>query len=152
MKNSTSVDYYMSFALDQAKIALACDEVPIGAVVVKDNEIIGSGYNQVICQNSVTAHAEMNAIIDASLSINSYRLSKCDLYVTVEPCYMCCMAIVHARISNIYFATKQPKMGAVVSVDNFFDRPSHNHQVTYSLGGQGKESTKLMQDFFKARR
>ena len=111
--------YFMNVAFVEAERALSINEVPIGAIIVKDNEIIGRGHNTVIQNNSVLSHAELNAILDAGKNINNYRLVDCDMYVTVEPCYMCCMALVHARIANLYFDTKQLKTGAVESTDVF---------------------------------
>ena len=110
----------MSCALDEAKKALFINEVPIGAIIVKENKIIGRGFNSVIRDSSVLAHAELNAITDASKNIQNYRLTNCDMYVTVEPCYMCCMALIHARISTVYFDTQQPKTGAVISNEKLF--------------------------------
>jgi|TARA_B110000483_G_scaffold30683_1_gene37286 tRNA(adenine34) deaminase len=150
--NSSAESCFMEEALEQAKIAYDLQEVPIGAVVVKDNKVIGRGHNTVISHNSVLCHAELNAIKDASATIKNYRLTHCDLYVSVEPCHMCCMAIVHARISNLYFATNQPKTGAVISIDNFFDHPSHNHKVKCNNNFDPAESKQLIKAFFKARR
>jgi tRNA(adenine34) deaminase len=150
--NSSADSYFMEKALEQAKIASDLQEVPIGAVVVKDGEVIGRGHNTVISHNSVLCHAELNAIKDASKTIKNYRLTHCDLYVSVEPCYMCCMAVVHARISNLYFATNQPKTGAAISIDNFFDHPSHNHKVRCNNNFDPTESRQLIIDFFKVRR
>ena len=111
----------MQEALNQANLAKDISEVPIGAVVVKDSQIIGCGFNQNISMHSVAAHAEINAINQASKFIRNYRLIDCDLYVTVEPCHMCAKAIVDARIKNLYFGALEPKTGAVVSVDNFLN-------------------------------
>ena len=145
-------DAFMAEALEQAKIAFSLAEVPIGAIIVKDGEIIGKGYNSVISQNSVNCHAELNAITDASNTIQNYRLLNCDIYITVEPCHMCCMAIVHARINNVYFSTLEPKTGSIMSVDNFFDKSFLNHKVKYFFGLRQEESSKLLTDFFLERR
>ena len=112
----------MQLAVMEAKKALALNEVPVGAIVIKENKVIGAGFNSVIRDHSVTAHAEINAINTACKMINNYRLVNCDLYVTLEPCHMCAKAIVDARIDNVYFAAFEPKTGSIVSIDNFFDK------------------------------
>lgn len=152
MSKNLNHEYYMSCALDEAKKALFINEVPIGAIIVKENKIIGRGFNSVIRDSSVLAHAELNAITDASKNIQNYRLTNCDMYVTVEPCYMCCMALVHARIANLYFDTKQPKTGAVESTDVFFDKLSHNHKVKHLFLGEITDSKQLITNFFRDRR
>ena len=142
----------MQLAVMEAKKALALNEVPVGAIVVKDNKVIGAGFNSVIRDHSVTAHAEINAINSACKMINNYRLVNCDLYVTLEPCHMCAKAIVDARIDNVYFAAFEPKTGSIVSVDNFFDKKFLNHKVNYASGLMQDESSKLLKDFFRTRR
>ena len=145
-------DHFMQLAINQAKQAIASNEVPVGAIVVKDNKVIGAGFNSVIRDHSVVAHAEINAIHAASQTINNYRLANCDLYVTLEPCHMCAKAIVDARIDNVYFAAFEPKTGSIVSVDNFFDKKFLNHKVNYASGLMQDESSSLLKDFFRARR
>ena len=142
----------MQLAINEAKKALALNEVPVGAIVVKDNKVIGAGFNSVIRDHSVTAHAEINAINSACKMINNYRLANCDLYVTLEPCHMCAKAIVDARIDNVYFAAFEPKTGSIVSVDHFFDKKFLNHKVNYASGLMQDESSSLLKDFFRARR
>jgi len=142
----------MQLAIIEAKKALALNEVPVGAIVVKDNKVIGAGFNSVIRDHSVTAHAEINAINAASIITKNYRLANCDLYVTLEPCHMCAKAIVDARIDNVYFAAFEPKTGSIVSVDNFFDKKFLNHKVNYVAGLMQDESSALLKDFFRARR
>ena len=149
---SLSPDDFMSLAVIEAKKALILNEVPVGAIVVKDNKVIGAGFNSVIRDHSVTAHAEINAINAASIITNNYRLANCDLYVTLEPCHMCAKAIVDARIDNVYFAAFEPKTGSIVSVDNFFDKKFLNHRVNYASGLMQDESSKLLKDFFRTRR
>ena len=145
-------EYYLSLAVDEARNAKNDDEVPVGAVVVWKNKIIGRGFNQVLKSNTVSAHAEIIAMNKAGEHLKNYRLVNCDLYVSVEPCYMCCMAMVHARIKNLYFGLKQPKTGAVVSIDNFFSKPEHNHNVAYKYLGECSKSKNLLVDFFAERR
>ena len=149
---SLSPDDFMSLAVIEAKKALILNEVPVGAIVVKDNKVIGAGFNSVIRDHSVAAHAEINAINAASIITNNYRLANCDLYVTLEPCHMCAKAIVDARIDNVYFAAFEPKTGSIVSVDHFFDKKFLNHRVNYASGLMQDESSKLLKDFFRTRR
>ncbi|MDC1330941.1 tRNA adenosine(34) deaminase TadA [Gammaproteobacteria bacterium] len=143
---------FMKIALQQARMAFNRDEVPVGAVITWNNKVLGYGHNQVITQNSVTAHAEILAIISASRSIHNYRLNDCDIYVTLEPCHMCAKAIVDARFKNLFFGALEPKTGAVISIDKFLDSPHLNHKVSYSSGHLKKESALLLKSFFKARR
>lgn len=145
-------DEYMLAALDLAKIACLDNEVPVGAIVVKDNQVIGKGYNQVIRNNSVAAHAEIIAINNAGNFLKNYRLNDCDLYVTLEPCHMCAKAIVDARIDKIIFATPEPKTGSLISIDNVLDRLDFNHKVSYQHGLFADESSMLLKNFFKQRR
>ena len=147
-----SSEYFMQLAINEAKKAQASNEVPVGAIVIKENKVIGTGVNSVIRDHSVTAHAEINAIHAACQTINNYRLANCDLYVTLEPCHMCAKAIVDARIDNVYFAAFEPKTGSIVSVDNFFNKKFLNHKVNYVSGLMQDESSKLLKDFFRARR
>jgi|TARA_B110000091_G_C13559463_1_gene367894 tRNA(adenine34) deaminase len=147
-----SPDDFMSFALQEAEKAYALDEVPVGSVIVKNGNIIGMGFNQVISHHSVASHAEINAIISASKALNNYRLNECDIYVTLEPCHMCAKAIVDARLKNLFFGALEPKTGAVLSIDNFLDSPHLNHKVSYSSGYLKKESALLLKSFFQAKR
>jgi tRNA(adenine34) deaminase len=146
------IHFFMQEAYRLAQLANKNNEVPIGAIVVKNKKIIGRGFNQVIEKNSVACHAEINAIADAGKAIKNYRLKDCDLYVTLEPCHMCAKAIVDARIKRLFFGAYEPKTGAVKSTDQFFDREHLNHQVIYHGGLMADESSKLLQDFFKKRR
>ena len=143
---------YMRMALNEAQISFDHNEVPVGAIIVKDNEVIGSGRNQVIKNNNVASHAEINAIISASKNINNYRLNNTKMYVTLEPCHMCAKAIIDARIKRLIFATEEPKHGSIVSVDNFFDKSYLNHSTTYESGLLKEESALLLKSFFKERR
>jgi len=151
MSNLT-IDYFMSKALSMAEVAFQNDEVPVGAVIVKDGKIIGKGFNQVIEKNSVSSHAEINAINDASQTIQNYRLINCDIYVTLEPCHMCAKALVDARVKNLFFGALEPKTGAIVSIDNFLDAPHLNHKIKYSSGHLGEESANLLKKFFRQKR
>ena len=128
-------------AINMAKLAFVNNEVPVGAIVVHNGEIIGRGFNQVIKKNSVSSHAEINAINQASKFLNNYRLNGCEMYVTLEPCHMCAKAIVDARINFLYFGANEPKTGAIESIDNFLARDDLNHKVIFS-GGHMKEDAK----------
>lgn len=145
-------DIYMKFAIDMARAAFNDNEVPVGAIVVKDEKIIGRGSNQVIDKNSVSAHAEIIAINNASKKLNNYRLNECSIYVTLEPCHMCAKAIVDARIDYLYFGAMEPKTGAIKSIDKFLDRKDLNHRVIYSGGYMENESSELLKSFFKSKR
>ena len=135
-----------------AKLAFKKDEVPVGAIVVNNGKIIGRGFNQVIAKNSVSSHAEINAINAAGQFINNYRLKGCDIYVTLEPCHMCAKAIVDARIDNLYFGAYEPKTGAIISIDRFLDRDELNHKVFFSGGHMQKQSSALLRKFFQFKR
>ena len=142
----------MRSALIKAKESFNHGEVPVGAVVVKDGEIIGEGRNNVISDQDVTSHAEINAIRAASNTIKNYRLNKCSIFITLEPCHMCAKAIIDARLESMIFATKEPKTGSIVSVDNFFDKEYLNHSVKYKFGLFEKEAADLLKNFFMLRR
>ena len=147
-----SIENFMMHAINLAKIAFQKSEVPVGAIIVKNGEIIGEGFNQVISTNSVASHAEINAINDASETLQNYRLNDCDMYVTLEPCHMCAKAIVDARMNHVYFAAREPKTGALESIDKFFDKSYLNHKVNFSGGYLEGESSKLLKEFFYSRR
>ena len=139
-------------ALNMAKVAFDNNEVPVGAIVVHNGEIIGRGFNQVILKNSVSSHAEINAINQASQFIKNYRLKGCDIYVTLEPCHMCAKAIVDARIDTLYFGANEPKTGSIQSIDQFLDRNDLNHKVIYSGGHMKEQSSNLLKKFFQSKR
>jgi len=139
-------------AMNMAKVAFMNNEVPVGAIVVHNGEIIGRGFNQVIEKNSVSSHAEINAINQASKFLKNYRLNGCDMYVTLEPCHMCAKAIVDARINFLYFGANEPKTGAIESIDQFIDREDINHNLAFSGGHMKNESSKLLRKFFKSKR
>ena len=142
----------MNEAINMAKVGFASNEVPVGAIVVHNGEIIGRGFNQVITKNSVSSHAEINAINYASQYLENYRLKDCDIYVTLEPCHMCAKAIVDARINSLYFGAHEPKTGAIESVDRFLDRDHLNHKVIFSGGHMQEQSSDLLRKFFQSRR
>lgn len=143
---------YMSSALTLARIAFDHDEVPVGAIVVHDGTVVGRGYNKVIKNNSVSSHAEILAINNASKTLNNYRLQNCEIYITLEPCHMCAKAIVDARLDYVYFGALEPKTGAVESIDHFFLRKDLNHNVYSSGGHMAKESSEMLKSFFRLKR
>ena len=142
----------MQSALTKALESFNHGEVPVGAVVVKDGEIIGEGRNNMISDQDVSSHAEINAIRAASKTIKNYRLNKCSIFITLEPCHMCAKAIIDARLESMIFATKEPKTGSIVSIDNFFDKKYLNHSVKYKFGLFEKEAADLLKNFFMLRR
>ena len=142
----------MFAALSEAEYALEKDEVPIGAVVVHNNRIIGKGHNQVESLNDPTAHAEMLAITAASNHLNSKVLADCELYVSVEPCVMCSGAIILAKIPKIYFGAFEPKFGACGSLYNFPEDKKLNHTVEVFSGIYSEESKNLLKTFFDKKR
>jgi|TARA_B110000858_G_C17594760_1_gene377325 tRNA(adenine34) deaminase len=152
MSHSNYSETFMRLALKQAHLAFKNNEVPVGAIIVKDGVICGSGFNQVIEKKSVIAHAEVIAINNASQHLNNYRLLGCDIYVSLEPCHMCAKAIVDARVNNLFFGALEPKTGAIVSVDQFLDRQHLNHKTSYSYGYLKDDSSQLMQSFFQSKR
>lgn len=141
--------FFMGFALHEARRAQAAQEVPIGAVVVIDNQIIGSGHNQPISLTDPTAHAEINALRAAAQRLGNYRLTEATLYVTVEPCAMCAGALVQSRVTRMVFGTMDPKAGAVGSHYNLAEEPRHNHRLQVTSGILADESRLLLKSFFE---
>lgn len=142
----------MYAALQEAEIAYEKDEVPIGAVVVLNNKIIGRGHNQTIQLNDPTAHAEMIAITAASNYLKSQYLNECDIYTTAEPCVMCSGAILLSKIKNLYFSAFEPKLGAAGSVYNLIENNKYNYKINLYSGIYQDESKELLQSFFKKKR
>ncbi|MDD2295100.1 MAG: tRNA adenosine(34) deaminase TadA [Eubacteriales bacterium] len=141
--------HYMGIALEEAQKAFEKGEVPVGAVVVKGEDIIGRGHNLVESIKDPTAHAEILAIRQAAETLGGWRLTGCDLYVTVEPCAMCAGAIVLSRISRLFIGTPDPKAGACFSVNNLVTDSRLNHQVELSDGILEEECRQLMRQFFR---
>lgn len=142
----------MFAALQEAEKAHEINEVPIGAVIVHQNKIIGRGYNQTEMLKDPTAHAEMLAITAASNYLQSKFLDECDLYVSVEPCVMCSGAILLARIQNLYFGTYEPKFGACGSLFNVIESGKYNHKPNVFSGIYSDESKNLLEKFFTTKR
>ena len=145
-------DAWMTEALAEAILAEANGEVPIGAVVVLNDLMIGRGHNRPISQNDPTAHAEMSALRDAAWTLNNYRLPGTTLYVTVEPCLMCMGALLHARVRRLVFGCYDPKAGAAGSLFNVSNDPRLNHQLEVTAGVRADESRDLLQRFFHSKR
>ncbi len=142
----------MRQALELARQAATLGEVPVGAIVVRDGEIIGRGGNQPIGRHDPTAHAEVMALRDAAANVGNYRLPGSTLYVTLEPCLMCIGAIFHARVGRVVFGTRDPKTGAAGSVLNLFDESRLNHHAEVLGGVLADECGSLLSGFFAARR
>lgn len=145
-------DHYMREALREAQKAYDIGEVPIGAVIVKNDEIIGRGYNTRETSKDPTAHAEMQAIREASAYLGGWRLIGCEMYVTVEPCPMCAGAIMLSRINKVYIGTMDEKGGAAGSLMNILQDDRLNHMTEVETGVLQEECEKIMKDFFKALR
>jgi tRNA(adenine34) deaminase len=143
---------FMAEALRLAREAGVMGEVPVGAVVVKDGEIIGRGFNAPISRQDPTAHAEIVALRDAARLMGNYRLPGCELYITLEPCVMCSGAIIHARIARVVFGARDPKTGACGSVMNLFDEPRLNFHATVTDSVLAAECGALLTNFFAAKR
>jgi tRNA(adenine34) deaminase len=145
-------DTCMRAALDEARQAFEAGEVPVGAVVVLNGEIVGRGFNQPIHANDPTAHAEVVALRAAARALGNYRLVGTTLYVTIEPCLMCVGAMVHARVGTLVFGAAEPKAGAVVSSCQAHELPSLNHRIEVVSGVLDEECRAIIQEFFRNRR
>ncbi len=142
----------MRIALDQAHNAWLIGEVPVGAVIMRAGQVIATGYNRPITEHDPTAHAEIVALRHAATLLSNYRLPECDLFVTLEPCAMCAMALLHARFRRVVFGATDPKTGAAGSVLDLFAQPLLNHHTTVEGGVLGDECGKLLREFFAERR
>jgi len=140
---------FMEEAIKEAKLALEIDEIPIGCVIVKDGQIVGRGHNCAETKKDPTCHAEIMAIKDACKNLDAWRLSGCQMYVTLEPCSMCAGAIVLSRIEKLYIGTPDPKAGACVSLNNITNDQRLNHQVELEVGLMQEECSSLLKQFFK---
>jgi tRNA(adenine34) deaminase len=145
-------DAFMRLALDQARNAWALGEVPVGAVVVKDGEVIATGFNQPIGTHDPTAHAEVMALRAAATLLGNYRLPGCVLYVTLEPCAMCSGAMMHARLAQVVYGAADPKTGVCGSVLNLFEQEKLNHHTELVGGVLEEECSALLKAFFAERR
>ncbi|EAQ99500.2 Cytosine/adenosine deaminase [Congregibacter litoralis KT71] len=144
---------FMARALQLAKEAAEAGEVPVGALVVQDGRILGEGRNAQIGATDPTAHAEINALRAAASALDNYRMPGATLYVTLEPCSMCCGALVHARIGSLVFAAREPRAGAVVSTRNLLNESAFNHRVSWREDAENAPaSAALLRAFFRERR
>ena len=143
---------YMRMAIEQAQLAAQSGEVPVGAVLVKDGQVISKAFNKPIANHDPSAHAEMLALREAALAEDNYRIPGSTLYVTLEPCAMCSGAMLHARIDRVVYGAPDPKTGAAGSVLDIFASKQINHQTSVEGGIMSEECGQLLRDFFKGRR
>jgi tRNA(adenine34) deaminase len=143
---------FMRQALDQAQNAWTLGEVPVGAVVVKDGQVVATGFNQPIGTHDPTAHAEIMALRAAASILGNYRLPGCELFVTLEPCAMCAGAMMHARLSRVVYGATDPKTGSCGSILNLFEQEKLNHHTELVGGVLAEECGKLLKEFFAERR
>ncbi|HET7731423.1 MAG TPA: tRNA adenosine(34) deaminase TadA [Usitatibacter sp.] len=150
--STPEAERFMREALALAAQAAAAGEVPVGAVVVRDGQVVGRGYNRPITSCDPTAHAEIVALRDAAKAVDNYRLPGCELYVTLEPCAMCVGAMVHARIARIVFGTRDPKTGACGSIVDLPALESFNHHGRFEGGVLAGECGDVLREFFAGKR
>jgi tRNA(adenine34) deaminase len=149
---SENHEHWMRQAIALAQQAANNNEVPVGAILVLDNQVIGEGQNQPIESQDATAHAEIVAIRAACAELHNYRIPGSTLYVTIEPCTMCVGAMIHARIESVVFGAREPKAGALVSNLQLQNKPFFNHQLNYVEGVLATDCSKLMTEFFREKR
>ncbi|CAN5546917.1 tRNA adenosine(34) deaminase TadA [soil metagenome] len=147
-----SDEFAMRIALDQAQNAMLIGEVPVGAVVMRAGQVIATGYNRPITEHDPTAHAEIVALRHAAHLLGNYRLPECEIFVTLEPCAMCAMALLHARFKRVVYGATDPKTGAAGSVLDIFAQPLLNHHTTVTAGVLGQASGDMLRSFFAERR
>ena len=143
---------WMRLALEQAQMALAAGEVPVGAVVVREGQLVGKGFNRNLTDHDPTAHAEVVALRQAAALLGNHRLSRCKVICTIEPCAMCAGAMVHARISRLVFGAADPKAGAAGSVLDIANNPRLNHRIEIVPGVLAEQCSELLKSFFAERR
>lgn len=143
---------YMQLAIEQAHEAEAAGEVPIGAVIVRDGEVVAAAHNRNILEFDPSAHAEIACLREAGKVFENHRLTGCTMFVTVEPCVMCAGALIHARIARLVFGTRDPKAGAIRSIMQVLDHPALNHRVEVTEGVLADECSSLLKEFFASRR
>ncbi|WP_246172713.1 tRNA adenosine(34) deaminase TadA [Marinicella rhabdoformis] len=150
--NKMQDEVMMRLAIGQAHLAQQAGEVPVGAIVSCEGQVIGQGHNQVITLNNPTAHAEVMALQSAGENRNNYRLPECTLYVTLEPCMMCAGALVHSRVQRVVFGAYDEKTGVIETVDDCFSKTYLNHKIEWQGGVLKDECSALISAFFKLRR
>jgi len=143
---------WMQLALEQAQLAAQAGEVPVGALIIKDGEILGRAHNRNLLDRDPTAHAEILALRQAAARLGNHRLIGCTLYSTIEPCSMCAGALIHARISRLVYGAADPKAGAAGSVLQVLNHPSLNHRMEVISGILAEQCSAILQDFFRQKR
>ena len=143
---------WMQLALEQARAAEQAGEVPVGAVVIRDGDIVGRGHNRNLLDHDPAAHAEIVALTQAGARVGNHRLLSCTLYCTIEPCAMCAGAMIHARIERLVYGAADPKAGAAGSVLEIINHPRLNHKMQVTAGVLAEESSQLLKKFFAERR
>jgi tRNA(adenine34) deaminase len=143
---------FMQAALEEAQLAASAGEVPIGAVIVRQGEIIAHGQNRVLRDVDPTAHAEIVAMRSAAYTLGNYRLLDCELYVTLEPCAMCAGAMIHARLARLVYGAPDPKAGAAGSVLEVLNHPKLNHKMALNSGILAEKCSEMLKEFFRAKR
>jgi tRNA(adenine34) deaminase len=143
---------WMELALEQAKLAAAAGEVPVGALVIKDGEIIGRGHNRNLLDNDPTAHAEIVALRQAAALVGNHRLTGCTMVATIEPCSMCAGALIHARIARLVYGASDPKAGAAGSTVQIINHPRLNHRMEVTSGVLAEKCSEVLQKFFRQKR
>ncbi len=143
---------WMELALEQARLAAAAGEVPVGALVIKDGEIIGSGHNRNLLDNDPTAHAEIVALRQAAARLGNHRLVGCVMVATIEPCSMCAGALIHARIARLVYGASDPKAGAAGSTVQVINHPRLNHHMEVTAGVLAGRCSEILQEFFRRKR
>ena len=143
---------WMKHALEQARLAAAAGEVPVGAVIVKDGKIVGLGHNRTLLDGDPTAHAEIVALRQAAAHIGNYRLGDCVMFATIEPCAMCAGAMIHARLARLVYGASDPKAGAAGSVLEVINHPKLNHEMEVTSGVLAEECAEVLQEFFRQKR
>jgi len=143
---------WMRMALEQARLAGEAGEVPVGAVVIKDGELVARGHNRNLLDHDPSAHAEIVALRDAASRLGNHRLVGCEMFVTIEPCAMCAGALVHARLARLVYGAADPKAGAVSSVLQVLNHPGLNHKMEVEPGVLEQECSEILQGFFRQKR
>ena len=143
---------WMELALEQARLAARAGEVPVGALVIKDREVLGLAHNRNLLDNDPTAHAEIVALRQASARLGNHRLIGCTVYSTIEPCSMCAGALIHARVSRLVYGAADAKAGAVASVLQVLNHPSLNHKMEVASGILAEKCSAILQEFFRQKR
>lgn len=143
---------WMELALEEARLAAAADEVPVGALVIKDGEVLGRGHNHNLRQTDPTAHAEILALREAAARLGNHRLVGCTMVATIEPCSMCAGALVHARVARLVYGASDPKAGAAGSALQVLNHPSLNHKIQITAGVLAGKCSEILQEFFRHKR